>query len=165
MIWQVLKQTGVKLHPYNAESGSRVNCHFWYTYLWSTLAVASSMTSILLSCRIARARHTSCRWPTLKLDPDSVNRASKPPFKLHIVSFNWTCVYKSEYTDNSSFIIKSFSIYHTHNSFNIARNSLFWTTLGIIKPKILRTCFTTSSKCILSYRHTSLEFWVLHFLI
>lgn len=100
------------------------------TYLWSTLAVASSITSILLFCRIARARHTNCRWPTLKLDPDSVNRASKPPFKLHIVSFNWTCVYKSEYTDNSSFIIKSFSIYHTHSSFNIARNSLFWTTLA-----------------------------------
>lgn len=42
-----------------------------HTHCGSTLAVASSSTSILLFLIMARARHKSWRCPTLKLDPPS----------------------------------------------------------------------------------------------
>ncbi len=47
-------------------------------YLWSTLAVASSMTRILLFLSMALARHTNCLCPTLNLLPPSPASISKP---------------------------------------------------------------------------------------
>ncbi|CAH1985086.1 unnamed protein product [Acanthoscelides obtectus] len=46
-------------------------------YLWSTLAVASSMISILLFLKIALAKHRSCLSPALKFPPPSDTRKSK----------------------------------------------------------------------------------------
>lgn len=48
------------------------------THLWSTLAVASSITNIRFLRRIALARHTSCLCPTEKFDPPSVMLDSSP---------------------------------------------------------------------------------------
>lgn len=42
------------------------------THPWSTFAVASSITSILLFLTMARAKQISWRCPTLKLEPPSV---------------------------------------------------------------------------------------------
>ena len=44
----------------------------------STLAVASSITMILLLLSRALARHNNCRCPTLKLEPLSTTSESKP---------------------------------------------------------------------------------------
>lgn len=45
----------------------------------STLAVASSATSSRGLRSSARATHTSCRCPTLKLPPPSATGADRPP--------------------------------------------------------------------------------------
>ena len=58
------------------------------TYFGSTLAVASSMRRIGLCARIALARHTSCRCPTLRFPPPSLTWCSKPPEKSSTVDFN-----------------------------------------------------------------------------
>lgn len=73
-----------------------------YFYLWSTLAVASSMSSILLCRSKALARHTNCFCPTLKLLPAS---ASSPyscsgnwstfSFSCTWIQTNWSMVVKS----------------------------------------------------------------------
>lgn len=60
------------------------------TYWGSTFAVASSRTKILLFLIIARARHTNCRWPALKLLPPSFTKKFKPLTD----SFNSTCNYR-----------------------------------------------------------------------
>lgn len=61
------------------------------TYCGSTLAVASSMTSILLLRTMARARHTSCLCPTLRLLPPSDITPLSPPAKSWTTSFSSTC--------------------------------------------------------------------------
>nr|CAD7578788.1 unnamed protein product [Timema californicum] len=48
------------------------------THCWSTLAVASSRSRILLLMRIALARQSSCLCPTLKFTPPSVTLVSRP---------------------------------------------------------------------------------------
>lgn len=45
----------------------------------SVLAVASSRTITLLCDSRARARHSSCRWPTLRFCPPDSMGASRPP--------------------------------------------------------------------------------------
>lgn len=61
------------------------------TNLWSTFAVASSITKMRLCLRIARARHTSCRWPTLKFEPDSASSWSSLFGNSSTACFSWTC--------------------------------------------------------------------------
>lgn len=60
------------------------------TNLWSTFAVASSITKIRLWLKIARARHTSCRWPTLKFEPDSASCSSSLFGNSSTACFSWT---------------------------------------------------------------------------
>ena len=69
---------------------------FCSSYLWSTLAVASSMTRILLRLRIALARHNNCRCPTLKLRPPSETSASNWPCNASMTLFSWTYGAKSK---------------------------------------------------------------------
>ena len=59
-------------------------------HLRSTLAVASSTTRILLCLRIARAKQTSCRWPTLKFEPASASCVCRPLGSSSTASFSWT---------------------------------------------------------------------------
>ena len=47
----------------------------------STLLVASSRTRTLALRRRARAMHSSCLWPELRLLPASPSTASNPPYK------------------------------------------------------------------------------------
>mmetsp|Transcript_22585 Transcript_22585/g.38586 ORF Transcript_22585/g.38586 Transcript_22585/m.38586 type:complete len:259 (-) Transcript_22585:1086-1862(-) len=58
------------------EKVSRIVCWIRRSVSRSTLAVASSRHRILASLRMARVRHSSCRWPTLKLPPPSATGAS-----------------------------------------------------------------------------------------
>ena len=59
--------------------------------LWSTLAVASSITKIRLCRKIARARQTSWRCPTLKFDPDSASSSSSFLGNSSTACFSCTC--------------------------------------------------------------------------
>ena len=61
------------------------------TYLWSTLAVASSSTSMLFCRRIARARQTSCLCPTLRFCPLSDISMYRPSLSLWTFSLSCTC--------------------------------------------------------------------------
>lgn len=63
----------------------------FFSYLGSTLAVASSRINILLPFKIALAKQISCRWPALKFVPPSIIFVFKPPAKVLIVVFNSTC--------------------------------------------------------------------------
>ena len=56
----------------------------------STFAVASSSSTTLVGRSNARARQTSCRWPTLKLPPDSTTTASRPPGRPRTSTSRWT---------------------------------------------------------------------------
>lgn len=56
----------------------------------STLAVASSRMRTWFLCKMARARQTSWRWPTLKLLPPSASLHCKPPAKSWTASFSST---------------------------------------------------------------------------
>lgn len=68
-----------------------VASHQGQAHLMSTLAVASSRTRILLLLSRALARHTSWRWPTLKLAPPSVTCACSPPSSSSTTAFSCTC--------------------------------------------------------------------------
>ena len=59
-------------------------------YLGSTLAVASSITRMRFFLRMARARHTSCLWPTLKLEPDSASTVSILLGSSSTAALSWT---------------------------------------------------------------------------
>ena len=48
----------------------------------STAAVASSRTKILVFLRMARARQTSCLWPTERFEPPSTTTWSRLPVSL-----------------------------------------------------------------------------------
>ena len=48
----------------------------------STAAVASSRTKILVFLRMARARQTSCLWPTERFEPPSSTSWSRLPLSL-----------------------------------------------------------------------------------
>ncbi len=50
----------------------------------STLLVASSRTRTLALRRRARAMHSSCLWPELRLLPASPSTASNPPYKREV---------------------------------------------------------------------------------
>jgi len=54
------------------------------------LAVASSITRMRFFLRTALARHTSCRWPTLKLEPDSARTVSSFPGSSSSADFSCT---------------------------------------------------------------------------
>lgn len=60
-------------------------------YLGSTLAVASSMMRMRFFLRTALARHTSCLWPTLKLEPDSARTVSNLQGSSSTTDLSWTC--------------------------------------------------------------------------
>ena len=62
-----------------------------YTYLGSTLAVASSKIKILLFRRMARARHTNCLCPTERLDPPSLILLSRPSTRSCTTDDKWAC--------------------------------------------------------------------------
>lgn len=83
------------------------NCLFSCQKLWnvkylgtdwgSTLAVASSSTSILLFLKIALAKHTSCRCPILRFEPPSEILAWSPCDISLTASFNSTWKYMRHY--------------------------------------------------------------------
>lgn len=62
--------------------------HVFQLYFWSTLAVASSNTSMRFCLRIARAKHMSCLWPTEKFEPPSVMLDSSPAASSFTVSLS-----------------------------------------------------------------------------
>ena len=83
-----------KLHSTTAAifcSGLRLPARLCQQYLGSTLAVASSMMRMRFFLRTALARHTSCLWPTLKLEPDSARTVSNLPGSSSTADFSWTC--------------------------------------------------------------------------
>ena len=57
----------------------------------STLLVASSRTSTLALRRRARAIHSSCLCPELRLLPASPSTASKPPYAMQAFAINSRC--------------------------------------------------------------------------
>ena len=59
-------------------------------HLWSTLAVASSISRILVFLSSALARHKSCFCPTLKLSPPSVISPYNWPGNFSTLSFSCT---------------------------------------------------------------------------
>ena len=63
---------------------------FVTTHRGSTLAVASSMTIILLHLRIALARQKSWRWPMLTFDPPSRISESSASGSVSTIGFNCT---------------------------------------------------------------------------
>lgn len=63
----------------------------WCIYRESTLAVASSSTINLLFRTIARAKHTSCFWPTLKFEPSADIFVSRPSGRSSTTVLSSTC--------------------------------------------------------------------------
>ena len=71
-------------------------CHLYIStvhisHIGSTLAVASSMTSTFLFLRSALARHSSCLWPTDRLEPPVLSSEESPPLKEEVQVDRWTC--------------------------------------------------------------------------
>ena len=71
-----------------------------FTYALSTLAVASSITRILLFFRIALAKQISCFWPTLKFEPFSLTVESNP-LDMTSCTSAFSCNWKSKIHDES----------------------------------------------------------------
>ena len=70
--------------------------HSIQTYVRSTLAVASSIIINLEFFRIARAKQTSCFWPTLKFEPLFCISESNPCFISLTVCFNCTFYFEQD---------------------------------------------------------------------
>ena len=72
--------------------------------LGSTLAVASSMMRMRFFRRMALARHTSCLWPTLKFEPDSMSTVSSLLGRSSTTAFICTCR-EGEQSPNPSLLL------------------------------------------------------------
>ncbi len=105
LIWKVKKS-----HAAKREGSFNVMYYIlevFIAYAWSTLAVASSITRILLFLSMALARQTNCFCPTLKLLPASDIIASRPP-DMHCTilcrrtSLRAFQIWSSSYSENGS---------------------------------------------------------------
>mmetsp|Transcript_10252 Transcript_10252/g.34847 ORF Transcript_10252/g.34847 Transcript_10252/m.34847 type:complete len:245 (+) Transcript_10252:51-785(+) len=61
-----------------SDTSSRRVCWISMSVSWSMDAVASSSTSTRDGRKRARPRHSSCRWPTLRLQPPAVTVIARP---------------------------------------------------------------------------------------